>query len=273
MTDRPDSYIPPYDYYLLAGSRVFYHGESIWRKRGTRDWLLIATIAGTGRIGYGLGSVDIGPGEWILLSPGAAHDYGISPGAEAWEIRWAHFIPRPYWLEWMAWPEISPGLRHLRIGSDVCIPMNDLFDCLIRHFSSGLPGGEMHAMAMLEEIFLKCAQIWQEGQPEYDQQIENIAAYVEANLQSPIGVADLCHVAGTTKGRIVTLIREEFGLSPRAYVESRRMAFAKHQLDHTSFSISEISELVGYSTPFHFSRRFHEIVGVSPRQYRKRDEI
>lgn len=60
------------------------------------------------------------------------------------------------------------------------------------------------------------------------------------------------------------------GIPMTRYIQQLRVQRAKHLLDHTGKSIREISEEVGYSDPFYFSRLFKRIEGVAPQHYRGR---
>src|SRR5881392_4171308 len=69
------------------------------RLRGTTDWLLLATIAGGGRLRVtDHRDVRTGPGEITVVEPYVPHDYGTDPAAGRWALRWAHLEPRPDWL-------------------------------------------------------------------------------------------------------------------------------------------------------------------------------
>ena len=59
-----------------------------------------------------------------------------------------------------------------------------------------------------------------------------------------------------------------FGVLPKLYIDKLRLNKAAELLAETSMSVAEISEMMGYQDPFHFSRRFKSVIGFSPRQYR-----
>ena len=44
---------------------------------------------------------------------------------------------------------------------------------------------------------------------------------------------------------------------------------AQMLLETTTYSINEISKIVGYDNQLYFSRLFHKLKGYSPREYRK----
>ena len=82
----------------------------------------------------------------------------------------------------------------------------------------------------------------------------------------------------------LTSIAEEFYISPfylskifkRAtnlsiveYINSLRIRRAKELLETSSYKISDIAELVGFSSSSHFSRTFKLVTQLSPQQYKK----
>lgn len=68
--------------------------------------------------------------------------------------------------------------------------------------------------------------------------------------------------------------RSEFqkhtGLAPKIYVDKVKMGIAMEQLMRGSSKVRELARMLGYMDQYHFSRRFKQLVGVSPLHYRKR---
>ncbi len=65
------------------------------RPHGSRDWLLIYTAGGSGRIGLGASTHLTTAGDLLLYESGAFQDYGTAPDSSGWHLLWAHFIPGP----------------------------------------------------------------------------------------------------------------------------------------------------------------------------------
>ena len=59
------------------------------------------------------------------------------------------------------------------------------------------------------------------------------------------------------------------GLSPARYLVSMRMQAARSRLLDTDDAVKQIAMDVGFIDPYHFSRRFKEVVGVSPERFRR----
>ncbi|MCX7001822.1 MAG: helix-turn-helix transcriptional regulator [bacterium] len=62
--------------------------------------------------------------------------------------------------------------------------------------------------------------------------------------------------------------RRATGLAPVAYLIRHRLQRAIILLRTTSKSVTDIGLQVGFSDANYFARKFHEIVGVSPRAFR-----
>lgn len=66
------------------------------------------------------------------------------------------------------------------------------------------------------------------------------------------------------------IFKKENGMSPRAFIRTKRMDHAKSMIiNHSSsmYSIKYIASLVGYADPYHFSKTFKKHNGVSPSYY------
>lgn len=59
------------------------------------------------------------------------------------------------------------------------------------------------------------------------------------------------------------------GSTPMQFIVGIRINNAQMLLETTTYSINEISKIVGYDNQLYFSRLFHKWKGYSPREYRK----
>jgi AraC-like DNA-binding protein len=64
------------------------------------------------------------------------------------------------------------------------------------------------------------------------------------------------------------LFKEQTGLSPKTFIENLKMRRAAERLSNTLEPISSIAADFSYLDPYHFSRVFKRIMGMSPKQYR-----
>lgn len=83
-------------------------------------------------------------------------------------------------------------------------------------------------------------------------------------------VAQLAALANMSEPSFRTAFARATGTSPRRYLEESRMEQAARALVETDRTVTEIAHAVGYDDPYHFSRVFRRVNGVSPRGYRHR---
>lgn len=65
--------------------------------------------------------------------------------------------------------------------------------------------------------------------------------------------------------------KERIGQSLPSYLNSIRIKKAAELLKNPDLSITEIAYFVGFGSVEHFIRIFKEVYGVSPKEYRRRE--
>lgn len=79
---------------------------------------------------------------------------------------------------------------------------------------------------------------------------------------------DLARQAGVSPVTACKLFRQHLGLSPFRYLMRRKLEVAAEHLTRGELLVKEAAARVGFSDPYHFSRRFKQLYGVSPRAMR-----
>lgn len=98
--------------------------------------------------------------------------------------------------------------------------------------------------------------------------LEKEYARLTAHPESTVSVAALAASAGYSTARFIELFRARWGMTPKDYLLSLRIARAQMLLHTTDLSVSEIAHRVGYEDPLYFSRLFRGRTGNSPAQER-----
>ncbi|MBO0839426.1 MAG: helix-turn-helix transcriptional regulator [Sciscionella sp.] len=93
---------------------------------------------------------------------------------------------------------------------------------------------------------------------------------MDARYAEPLVIDDLAAAAGCSRYHFIRLFTQAYGETPGAYLARRRIERAKDLLRSANLTVTEICMLVGYASLGTFSRRFTEIVGMSPSTYRAR---
>jgi transcriptional regulator GlxA family with amidase domain len=85
----------------------------------------------------------------------------------------------------------------------------------------------------------------------------------------PLDVPALARIAHVSQAHFTRTFRATFGETPHRYLQRRRVERAMSLLRETDRSVTDICFHVGFGSPGTFSRTFRDIVGRSPRTYRR----
>ncbi len=91
--------------------------------------------------------------------------------------------------------------------------------------------------------------------------------YMDSNLGKNIQIKDLVRYSGTNKTTITKLFNEAFGMGPIDYYINMKIERAKLFLRESTYNITQISDVLGYSGIHYFSRQFKKVTGMTPTEY------
>ena len=103
--------------------------------------------------------------------------------------------------------------------------------------------------------------------------IKEALNYIEQNFQNDISIENIASFCGLNRTYFGRIFKETVGKSPQQFLLSYRMAKAAELLKLTQLSISDIGNAVGYPNQLHFSRAFKNVYGVSPREWRNKNQM
>lgn len=98
--------------------------------------------------------------------------------------------------------------------------------------------------------------------------LARLAQRVTARLDQHWTLKQLADTACVSERQLRRLIRRDTGLSPQQWLTRVRLDAAASLVREGRRSITEIALDCGFQSPAHFSRRFRERTGRSPRQWR-----
>ncbi|MFW5685933.1 MAG: response regulator transcription factor [Spirochaetota bacterium] len=102
-----------------------------------------------------------------------------------------------------------------------------------------------------------------------NQVVRDVELYVGRHLDERLRVKDIAGHLGLHPYYLGRLFKEQTGVTLTDYVHRARIEAAKEMLVTRRAALSDIASWVGYGDAEYFSRKFKEIVGVSPRDYRE----
>jgi AraC family transcriptional regulator len=94
--------------------------------------------------------------------------------------------------------------------------------------------------------------------------------YMQENLEKDIGLQELADIVGLSRFYFCGAFRVATGCTPHEWLTRLRIREARRLLADPVAPISDIALTVGYRTPSAFTARFRRIMGVTPREFRRR---
>lgn len=100
-----------------------------------------------------------------------------------------------------------------------------------------------------------------------------VIEWIEAHLSESFTLADLAAQAALSEFHFARMFRVSMGVTPHAWVAQRRFARACSLLSRRQsegIPLEQIATACGYANASHLTRRFQEVLGVTPTRYRSR---
>ncbi|MEP7296471.1 MAG: AraC family transcriptional regulator [Burkholderiales bacterium] len=95
--------------------------------------------------------------------------------------------------------------------------------------------------------------------------------HIAAHLADPLPLNHLAAITGLSVWRFATVFRERMGVAPHHYVSLQRVRHAQDLLRQGASVASAASES-GFCDQSHLSRRFKRLCGMTPGQFRARQQ-
>ncbi len=227
-------------------------------KRRRLDYYSISHLySGGGKIEMGSEPERIlHPGDCIVITPQVVHRYGSYDEYQFLEDSVKFAGPVADML-------FKAGIIKAGIYS---LGTTRLLKPIIELLASSSVKKRLQANLILQEVLMKI--YLNEDNPEtspLDQLLEMIRTSLDKHWTLD-EMAELCQMSKNHLRRVFLKIT---GMTPKAYVDQQKINLACTLLLSTKLSIVAVSEQLGWDNPYHFSRRFKSITGISPLEYRK----
>lgn len=93
--------------------------------------------------------------------------------------------------------------------------------------------------------------------------------FLRTNFNRNISLEDLAELTGINKFYLIRVFKQQVGMSPIDFLIRVRMEEAQRLLIESNMAVSDISLVVGFQSPSHFSKTFREMNNCTPSQYRR----
>ena len=100
-------------------------------------------------------------------------------------------------------------------------------------------------------------------------QCATVKRYIELHFKESLTLDQLAAEAHMNKYYLAHVFKREYGVSPIHYMISLRIEESKYLLSETDLTMSQIAQILGFSSPSYFSQAFRKTHGTSPMDYRR----
>ena len=97
-----------------------------------------------------------------------------------------------------------------------------------------------------------------------------VRRYIDNHFKESLTLDQLSAIAHISKYYLSHAFQREYGVSPIRYMTQRRIQESRFLLAETDHSLSQIAQMLGFSSLSYFSQCFRRMEGVSPKEYRQR---
>ena len=99
--------------------------------------------------------------------------------------------------------------------------------------------------------------------------MRRVREYMEVHLDESIDLPMLARVAGLSVHHFARQFKQSAGVTPHVYLTQKRVERAQEMLVQTNLSLAEIAFTVGFFDQGHLARHFRNMLGTTPREFRR----
>lgn len=224
-------------------------------------------IGGRGQFNIEGKLFDVAPDDLIIVNPRVQHT----------ELSYQTY-PLEYIVLGIEGVEFLFDQKDLGYTMLSCVDMREdllfLTRMLLREIDSRADGCEMICQDILEVLLVKIVREASVSMrlvepPSQNKECAAAKRYIDEHFREPITLEKLAEVAHINKYYLSHSFQKEYHISPISYLLRRRITESKSLLSSTDFSLTQISEQVGFSSLAYFSQSFRRAEGMSPIEYRR----
>ena len=247
---------------LVSCGQIFAEPKrEINRPSGREDWLLFYVAKGSETFFLDK-AVTAEAGSFIIFAPGEKQHHVYCGNATA-EFFYVHFqcdtLPDGIALETS---HVYSLPYHKRVAS--------IFEEIIEETLSKRPNYEILCISQLLYLFSLIKREDAEANNQNTKSwrgiaraIQHMNRFCDQNLKLE-DYASMCHMS---KYHFLRVFKSVTGVTPLEYRNNIRVDHVKELLKNSNFSVSEISENLGYSSLAYFSAAFKKATGLTPTEY------
>ncbi len=147
-----------------------------------------------------------------------------------------------------------------------------VFDDLIQNGLKSTRLTSQICATLLEYLVLKISEslsTWEAAQSPAYATYERCRQYIEANCTRLTGLPQIARQCHVVPAYLCRLFRRYDHQTPYQYLMRLKMNVAAERLRNPGVLVKQVAAELGFDDPFHFSRAFKNVLGLSPEKFRR----
>lgn len=99
--------------------------------------------------------------------------------------------------------------------------------------------------------------------------LNDILLYIDDHIYKKISVSTLCEHFCISTSMLHSLFRKNMNNTAKNYINELKLSKSKELIRNSTHTLSEISEMLGFSSIHYFSKKFKSYFNISPTEYSK----
>ena len=205
-------------------------------------------------------------GDAFLVYPNTEVLYYADEG-DPWEYAWVGFTgsDASMILKATDFSSEAPVIYQTSLGDAIHRQILHIYDARGTEFE--------HAVQMTGRLYTMLALFMhastkQEIQNTANSYVQKGVEYISSNYSYNITIEDIADYVGLSRSHLFRSFEAVLGQSPKEFLTDFRMKQACYLLEHTDLSITAVANSVGFDNGLYFSKTFHKLKGMSPKEYR-----
>jgi len=240
------------------------------RQKGIDQTILIYNVEGSGNIRSGSQETKLPDDHFFIIPEGVPHAYSADT-EDPWSIYWIHFAGTK--AKHLAKPGLQPmpvtRSNNSRVNERIDL-FNEIFYILERGFSFENLEYTSQSLPRLIASFTYLAQYRSINEQFSKDPVSQSINFMLENISRKFRLDELANEVKLSASHYSRIFLARTGHSPIDYFIQLKIQRACRLLDRNVQSIVEVAREIGFEDQFYFSRQFKKVMGISPREYRKR---
>lgn len=217
-------------------------------------------------------------GEVVILGPGLPH-YHVEGEAEKHIETIAVLFPQSIIESNKEFPEfaqINHALEKLKYGIKLRSQTKTYVQNILEQMSITptaknffLLFSILEAITEPEATFYTLSTVQYDNKKTYNKKTKHILEYIADNYLTTINIEHVAQQAGLSKAGFCNFFKSQTGYTFSHYINLLRISKACELLATTQRNVAEIAFEVAYENLAYFNRKFKEIKGNTPKEFRK----